>query len=211
LDLVNLLNSAHRASMDFEERQGRRLDLRLAVVTNNADPENRRRVRVLVSDKAPDLVESPWLTRVEPSPYLDSVIPGVGQTVLVGFNGGVPEDGFYVGVGINDPNPPSQDGPQSHTLVVPNLVRISAGSSIRLETDSGSYVELRESGAIELRAANGHRWVIGGPKGTPDGTRLPDGGSVAFEGLTEFSLNSKQVATLGAVDNRGDHLVSRGW
>ena len=38
-----------------------------------------------------------------------------------------------------------------------------------------------------------------------------DGQNISFTNVGSFSLNGKQVATLGAKDTRGDTLVQKGW
>lgn len=40
---------------------------------------------------------------------------------------------------------------------------------------------------------------------------LDKDGNLAISGVSSFSVNGKQVATIDATDTRGDRLVSKGW
>ncbi|MBD2168068.1 hypothetical protein H6G04_27155 [Calothrix membranacea FACHB-236] len=72
-------------------------------MTNNSDPENKRRIKVSLPS-SPGL-ESDWLRRLLPNPQVDPPLPAVGQTVLILYVDGVETNGFYLST-VNATNPP---------------------------------------------------------------------------------------------------------
>jgi hypothetical protein len=241
--IFNALHRGQAAAQQALDTQGRAMAPVLAVVTNNGDPEGLRRVRVALP-QAP-AIESPWLRRSLPWPYVDPPLPAIGQTVLVFSVDGDTMNGWYQSVS-NEPNPPMGksdavadywdsvpgnrrlgtggdyasviDGDESREaqsrvttlkgkdeLRADTTIKVEAGQSIRYETDSGASFELTATGFVVFRDVLGHE------------IRLGAGGALTWE-CTDIrficnsaTINGKQIATIGAVDSRGDSLISKGW
>lgn len=83
------------------------------------------------------------------------------------------------------------------------------GVAVRLEDSSGAFIEV-SGGAIRLGNAAGQDWQLGGGSGSAWQWDCA-GSAIAVTNAGGFSINSKQVAVVGAVDSDGDHLVNRGY
>ncbi|AFY49015.1 Phage-related baseplate assembly protein [Nostoc sp. PCC 7524] len=75
----------------------------LAIVTDNNDPEGRRRIKVALPN-TPSL-NSDWLRRLLAYPNIDPPLPKIGETVLVLYANGLESNGWYLSL-CNDTNPP---------------------------------------------------------------------------------------------------------
>lgn len=102
-EIFNILLNSRKASQVALDSVGRYNYPVLGIVTSVADPENKRRVKVSLPS-APQL-ESDWLRRLLPSPFIDPPLPTVGQTVLVLYAEGVETNGYYISL-MNATNPP---------------------------------------------------------------------------------------------------------
>ncbi|BAY23709.1 hypothetical protein NIES2100_35010 [Calothrix sp. NIES-2100] len=231
--LFELWLTAEKASQIALDQQGRHQYPVLAVVTNNSDPENKRRIKVSLPS-SPNL-ESDWLRRILPYPQIDPPLPAVGQTVLILYIDGVETNGFYLSV-VNATNPPrSKDSAQNDysesipgnrsteingnddltvnktvTTSAAEDITIKAGKSIKFQTDSGAYLELSEAGFVTLADAYGHKWTLGGSGGNA-WVWDANGASIQVVNATNFSINNHQIATVGATDTHGDTITNRGW
>ncbi|AND75512.1 baseplate protein [Nostoc phage N1] len=115
-----------------EELQGRRVFPILSVVTNNKDPEERRRIKI-ADPLFGNLVESGWIRPIRVSQNQDNPLPQINQMVIVWFVDGDSEKGFYLPV-INDTNP-SRDKQDS---VNDSAIRIEGNNSLKVDgNDSG--------------------------------------------------------------------------
>ncbi|ANV88501.1 hypothetical protein [Picosynechococcus sp. PCC 7117] len=79
----------------------------LGIVTNNEDPEGRRRIKVALPSN-PNL-ESDWLIRISSHPFIDAPLPPIGQTVIIFYIDGLETKGAYLHI-INDTNPALDKG-----------------------------------------------------------------------------------------------------
>lgn len=87
---------------------------------------------------------------------------------------------------------------------------VKVGASFRLSTTSGSFIEMSPLGTITLGDAFGHRWELGGIGGST-WTWNAAGSKINVINARDFEINGKSVATVGALDNDGDRLISRGY
>lgn len=207
MSLNNLFADLHQSRQSAPaalENSGRAIAPFIAIVTNNVDPEKRRRIKV--SDPAAPGLDTDWLRRATDSPFTDPPLPPIGSTVLVLFVDGDVTNGWYLSC-TNDANPPQAKPNLVDDLysVVPGSVNershehrvIDVGESLTLRTDSGASIKLTASGNVEIRSAGGALLTLAGSEIKSDAASITAGG--------------KQVATITATDTRGDQLVTKGW
>ena len=87
---------------------------------------------------------------------------------------------------------------------------ISALDTITIRCDSGSSISLLASGAIVLQDGAGRTLTLPGLAGSPSLFDL-NGTVINVINAGGFTINGASVATVGALDSRGDVLVNRGW
>lgn len=92
---------------------------------------------------------------------------------------------------------------------IAGMVTISGAQGVRLEDGSGAFVEI-SGGAVRLGNAAGQDWQLGGGTGSAWDWDI-GGGSVNVANATDFKINGKSVAVVGARDSRNDALVNRGY
>jgi len=183
----------------------------LGVVSNNNDPAGRRRVKVI--DPLSPNVESDWLRRIVDRPGYDPPMPAINSTVLFVSVDGDFLNSWYLPI-INDTNPPLGKSSAINDLFDEvagdrNLTTaghqdertgkdriVSVGKTLTLKNDAGASITLSESGDILIADAAGNQISLAG--------------SIAFS-TASLTVANKQIATVGAVDTRGDALNSRGW
>ena len=100
---------------------------------------------------------------------------------------------------------------------------IKVGKKLRLQNTAGAFVELHESGAVIAGGIAGGTLVLGGLTaglGYPSDMVITAAGAMVINlagnalqitNAANASINGQQIATIGAVDSRGDNLTSRGW
>ncbi|TFI51026.1 hypothetical protein BLD44_028535 [Mastigocladus laminosus UU774] len=192
----------------------------VGVVTNNNDPSNLRRVKVVTSDK-PN-IESDWLWCVQPTTDHDDVMPSVGSTVLITFLDGNNHRGVWHGVLVNETNQPLdkqsatkdryKEIPGNDDLKVVENITVNVGKTFRLQNDAGCYLELNEAGFIILGSTvTNQRWTLGsGSSG--NGWQWDCGGAeVRFSNVSDVTIENKSVLTIGSQDDDGDISVTRGY
>jgi hypothetical protein len=84
-------------------------------------------------------------------------------------------------------------------------VRVEAADRIRF-TQGGAYAEMT-NGVWTFASADGSKWVMGAGQWSWDAA----GKAIAITNASDVTIAGKSVATVGAVDNTGDRLVTRGW
>jgi hypothetical protein len=102
---------------------------RLAVVTDNRDPDGQRRVRVSLSSQG-GLTQSYWAQCGRSAVHSDEVLPEIGTTVLVGAVEGNPNELYVKRSYCNATNPPDPtqgDPVKDHTIQVPGNQRHTIG------------------------------------------------------------------------------------
>lgn len=202
-DIFDILHQSQTANQRSLDQTGRVVYPVLCSVTDNADPEHKRRIRV--SDPAKPGLNSDWLRRSLDCPYLDPPLPPVGSTVLCFFVEGNELNGWYQSC-VNATNPPLDKVNEQlgYAIEVPGERRdrtreaheVSVGKSLTLTTDSGASITLTESGAIELRSAGGVVMVLDA--------------DIQIT-ATDVQIQGKSAIVLGSVDSGGDINNSRGY
>jgi Type VI secretion system/phage-baseplate injector OB domain len=198
------LHQSRQSAPSALEASGRAIAPLIAIVTNNEDPAKRRRIKV--SDPAAPGLDSDWLRRATDSPFVDPPLPPVGSTVVIFFVDGDITNGWYLSA-TNDANPPQAKASPYDDFysVVPGVTNershsdrvIDVGESLTLKTDSGAFIRLTAGGDVEIGAAGGATLTLSGSEISSDAGSITAGG--------------KQVATIDALDNRGDRIVLKGW
>lgn len=234
MHLLKLLSGVESAIRTTEDMANRETQAYLGVVTNNVDETNARRVKVL--NPANPTLESHWLRRLDITKGQDAPVPDIGQTVLVISVEGSSTNGYYLTL-CNDTNPShnKEDGVNDYSFQGKSNYDVTVEKSITFTTSSGCSLKLSDNGDIEITAAE--KITMSGKRidleadtvtniksplinlaGNIVSTNFTGGaGSAQFSGNVEIinagsvSIDSKQVATVGAVDSRGDALVSKGW
>ena len=172
-----------------------------------------------------------------PSPPLWRVLPGynltypqvkVGDTVCYGFIEGNPNKGVYWGVLHNRVNPHHdltnytfQHGITS-TVTTPDVLS-QYTSETDDQTDLCGYVITKNGITLEKRGnpnvsltltSTGVVITVNNMVFTFSETGLNiagTGATVAMTGIANATINGNQMATVGAVDDDGDALVTKGW
>ncbi len=203
-NLFASLYSAQAGARHGSDLEGRSFMPYLAVVTTNKDPQGRRRIKV--SDPIVPALESDFLRRLQPYPNFDPPLPAIGSTVIVFSIDGDPLNGWYLQC-VNDTNKPlgKADAINDFYSVVAGDTDertdgdriINVGKSLTLKTDSGSSIELTESGSVIISSAGGATMTLAGT-------------GIAFNG-SSLQIGGKQLTTVGALDNGGDVLTTKGW
>ncbi|MBD2060518.1 hypothetical protein H6F88_31750 [Oculatella sp. FACHB-28] len=193
-EIFKVLHTSQKASQIALDQIGRVPYPVLAVVTNNVDPTDRRRIQV--SDPAKPDLSSDWLRRINPFPFIDPPLPTVGQTVLCLFIGGDELKGWYLSLN-NDTNPPHNklNPIEDLSLRVPKNLTVHFGETAKVTCDSGVEIFIDVAGRITIKASE---LAIDAP-------------TVAFNNASSVSINGKQILTIGSVDTRGDTNTTRGW
>lgn len=110
-ELFSILHQSQQANQQAMDRVGRVNYPTLCTVSNNNDPTNQRRIRV--ADPSRPGLESDWLLRLQPFPYLDPPLPAIGQTVICLFEDGKESSGWYLTC-VNQTNPAlAKESPQN--------------------------------------------------------------------------------------------------
>lgn len=206
------LKAASEATNTVRDIEGRNLTLNRAIVTDNNDPEGKRRVKVSLASKGGEL-QSNWVRRLNFAPYIDEPLPATGQTVIVAAIDGNPHDLIYFGVQTNDTNQPlsKADAVEDSKTETPGNNTIHCGKSLRLTNDAGCYLELSETGTVILGDAYGHVWTLGGGTGGAVWSWNANGANINIVNASDMTINGKTIATVGAKDTRNDTIIERGW
>ncbi|MEH1803216.1 MAG: phage baseplate assembly protein V [Nostoc sp.] len=102
-NIFEILNQSSRANQIALDQQGRMPYPTLAIVTNNKDDQNKRRIKV--SFPSSPSLESDWIRRLDIAPRVDANLPPINSTVLILFVDGLESNAYYLPI-INDTNPP---------------------------------------------------------------------------------------------------------
>lgn len=229
--IFEILAKSQQASQYAIDQKGRNPYPTLAVVTNVEDPENLRRVKV--SDPSSPGLDTDWLIRLNLIPDYDPVLPNIGDTVLVFWVDGDPSNGLYMSI-QNATNPPldkvdpvndqSQNvqGNSNNNVgkdrkdTVNKVYTIEVGESFRLQNSAGAYIELATSGVVIISDAFGHKMTFGAGSGNNAIEWDMGSSTLKIKNCSDLQVSQtasgyKSVATVGAVDSRGDTIVNRGW
>jgi|694.fasta_scaffold01920_13 phage baseplate assembly protein V len=179
---------------------GRNIAPYLAIVSNNNDPDNRRRIKV-VNPANPQL-ETHWIRRLDTTQGKDEPLPKIGQTVLVLCIDGVDTNAFYLYC-VNDTNPPlnKNNVVEDFMYNLDGSYTITADRTITLQTASGGVITVNTNGSVSVQSPS--TVTLTAPTINITGNVSITGSSVA--------INGQQIATVGAPDSRGDVLTGKGW
>ncbi|MBD2196619.1 MULTISPECIES: phage baseplate assembly protein V [Calothrix] len=157
-EIFKILLDSNKASQVALDSVGRYNYPVMGIVVNNQDPENKRRVKVSLPS-APQL-ESDWLRRLLPSPFVDPPLPIVGQTVLVLYAEGVETNGYYISL-MNATNPPrdkeSVQDDYSESIPGNKVVEIGGDDSLTVKgefsttTDKSATHTAEEDFKVEVK------------------------------------------------------------
>lgn len=128
---------SERASQLAIDQQGRSPYPTLAIVVQNQDPENRRRIKVALPHNPQ--VQSDWIRRLTPFPQFDPPLPQIGQTVLIFYADGLETNGYYLQL-VNDTNPvlDKESALNDHHTAIPGhrKIEVSGNNTTAVEGDS---------------------------------------------------------------------------
>jgi hypothetical protein len=234
-NFIKLLANSQKASQLANDTVGRALYPTLATVTANVDPDNKRRIKVALPS-SPN-IDSYWFRKLVVNKDSDCSVPDIGQTVFIFFANGIETDGYYLQV-YNDTNPVQSktDAINDHVEVIKgkktltingnNTTTITGINSITSTgnntVSSQQNIIMSALQALSLVATQylllqAGSWFV---KLFPNGTTEMGGGDLTVNcggyginliNCSSLSVNGKQITTIGAVDTRGDSLVSKGW
>ncbi len=102
-NIFEILNQSQKANQIAIDQQGRMPYPTLGICVDNADPQNKRRIKVALPS-SPSL-SSDWIRRLDIAPGVDANLPPINSTVLILFVDGLESNGYYLPI-INDTNPP---------------------------------------------------------------------------------------------------------
>lgn len=194
IDLIQKLVQLDTVSKGANDLIGRNLAPYLAVVANIDDPLEMRRIKV-ISPVNPNL-ETDWIRRLDITNQLDAPLPKIGQTVIVFSIDGVLTNGWYLTV-INATNKPldKEDAAKDFQLESEGRYKVVAENTIELLSNSGATIKIEPSGQIEISTSETIKLLAN---------------SIELE-TNSATINGSAIATVGAIDSRGDVLVSKGW
>jgi len=249
-----LMKFVYEAAKLAIDQKGRQLYPLVAAVSDNKDPDNKRRIKVSDPTKG-GKVDSEWIKPMRIMPQLDTPMPRIGDSVLLLFLNGDPLDGLYIPMS-NETNQPldkvdpindlSQIIPGNEIKkVIGNIETTISGeiskfvngvseefydkfyklyskaemilSSKTSMLVQGDIIASLASQGCSVTLTNGvitWSWANGSKTMTMvDGNVAMNlgGGTFSIIGASGASINGKQIATIGALDTRGDTLTTRGW
>lgn len=161
------------------------------IVAKNTDPLKLGRVQVYDQAKGGKHL-SDWLMRALPFSSFTPPVPKAGDLVLFGYINGDPHTGCYSGVVVNNVNP-AVGSDQDITVVLGN-------TKVTITKDN----KVNVTGAAEVN--------ISSTKVTLTTTQeLTITTPVLTINSSNAKLNGKDLTTIGAMDTRGDTLVTKGY
>lgn len=211
------LYRGEKASKVTEDTIGRYMYPQALVVSDNQDPEKLGRVRA-VSPANPNS-QTAWLLQL--ANLTDSpTVPQVGSIVVVWFFDGKPEKGCYMPVNNRLVPHQAEDQTKDATLDIPRNLSVDIGDSMALDTGdridvNALQVEVVANGIL-LRTPKFESYLAI----TNTGITIYSvgqviwslqGGSLSIQDAAGFSINGQQVASVGAIDDEGDIIVTKGW
>lgn len=193
MDIFDHIIKANTESSDIDGMQ-------YGIVADVKDPLGLQRVQVYDQSKG-GKYKSDWLMRGLPFTSFSPPIPKLGDLVIFGYIMGDPHHGCYLGLVVNNNNKPvgSDD---DFTIVL-------GGAKVSIEAVNGN-VTVTTSGNVTVKGVKvsieaTDTLTIKSPKVTYEAVDINMGNP------SSFVVASKPITTLGAVDNKGDILVSKGY
>jgi len=227
IDFIGLISKVQSTLPTVTSLLEKSLSATFAVCVDNNDPENQRRIRVVVSSK-PDVM-SYWFPRISESGN-DEPLPDIGDSVIILAIDGDENQSFYVPV-QNLTNPPlgkaiaakdrwsATDGTVRHTaatdyeILADGEALLSSKVLTTIETSSAVSITMTPT-SITIRAPTiflETGAVITQPYNGLGAVATTFRGAVAFTDTSSVSIKGKQVLTIDSVDSAGHTSVVKGW
>jgi hypothetical protein len=199
-NLFSTLASVPAISSEVAANRGRHSGVYFGTVTDNKDPSKLRRVKAIVNGDT----ETEWLQSIRSHGGLDTPLPKIGETIIIAYCDGNPHSGgIYFGTTNNSAVPvQSKDSAtKDNCESVPGDYRLKVEGEIVLENKAGASLTLTREGYIELE--------------DKDGNRIRLSNNSTWSGPLNFtnpdvSITNKDIATIGAIDDRGHRIIDRG-
>jgi Type VI secretion system/phage-baseplate injector OB domain len=140
-NIFEILNQSRLANQIALDQQGRMPYPTLAVVTQNQDDQNKRRIKV--SFPSSPTLESDWIRRLDIAPGVDANLPPINSTVIVFFVDGLESNGYYLPI-INDTNPPKDKGDvvNDYSSAIPGNRTVEVGGDESLKVEKSMNIEV---------------------------------------------------------------------
>lgn len=174
--------------------------LQYGIVADIRDPLGLQRVQVYDQTKGGQY-KSDWLMRGLPFTSFSPPVPKLGELVIFGYIMGDPHHGCYLGLVVNNNNKPV--GADS------DLTIVLGGAKVSIEASSGN-VTVTTSGNVAVKGAQitieaTDNLIFKSP------TVSYQAGNIDMGNPGSLVVAGKSITTVGAVDNRGDTLISKGY
>ena len=186
--LLSDLQETVALGKQLAQHQGRTYGRQLGVVLDRDDPLGMGRVRATVASKG-GRYQTDWLTREEPCSKLSLPVPKVGESVWASYTDGDPHKGAYSGVVQNNINPAADK----------DSLKLQVGKVI---------LEIHPEGVLKVSGCDRVEVISDTTEFRGD---VVIEGSLDISEASSVSINGSQVATIGARDDDGDILDTKGW
>jgi hypothetical protein len=143
-NIFEILNQSKKASQIALDQQGRIPYPTLAIVTQNQDYQNKRRIKV--SFPSSPSLESDWIRRLDIAPGVDANLPPINSTVIVFFVDGLESNAYYLPI-INDTNPPKdkEDVVNDYYSSIPGSKNVSVNGTDTLNVSGEVAINSEKS------------------------------------------------------------------
>lgn len=184
MELFQALEAGKAASRLANELKGR-IYTQLATVMQ-VEEDALHRAKVIYGSTPQTL--SNWLPYISLNGVINTPVLKKGDTVLVCHPEGDGTDGVIVGTLYNAVNPPLSSDSLTVTIGDNQVVISPQGVNVLVGAENG-FISMTSTGFISMVVGENELAI------TPD----------------DITINNKTIATIGAVDDEGDNLVTSGW
>ena len=199
-DLFKVLLASQNNQSYLQSLQGKALGCQWAIVTESEPELKRVKVRLVGREASTE-----YNLVVLPCEGLTVPLPTKNQVCLVSPINGDTTEFALMGYPINNQNKPDAS--------IDSFVYKLGASVLRINP---LFILIQSGSNGIIVSGEGVKWVKVLPDGSLDssGNVLSisvDEGAVAVTNCTSFTLNGKEVATIGAKDTDNDTLITRGY
>ena len=174
--------------------------LQYGIVADIRDPLGLQRVQVYDQTKGGQY-KSDWMMRGLPFTSFSPPIPKLGDLVIFGYIMGDPHHGCYLGLVVNNVNKPVGSN-DDFTIVLGSAKITITASTGDVTVITGGNVAVKGA-KVTIEATDS--LVIKSP------TVSYQSATISMGNPGSLTVAGKDLSTVGAVDNRGDTLVSKGY
>ena len=193
MDIFDHIIKANTESSDIH-------GLQYGIVADTRDPLGLQRVQVYDQTKGGQY-KSDWLIRGLPFTSFSPPVPKLGELVIFGYILGDPHHGCYLGLVVNNNNKPvGSDNDFTITLGSAKVVIEATTGNVTVTTGGNVAVKGTQ---VTIEATT--NLVLKSP------TVTYQAGSIDMGNPSNLLMSGKAIATIGAVDSRGDTLVTKGY